>query len=189
MEDLLSIRIQHWPRSRLNPATHLAVEFGCGYGIFSLEAARRIQGTVLGFDIEIELVELCRRKAVDAGLPNTCFEQRDFIAEGTGLANHAADYVMLFNILHAEDPHTLLHEARRILTPEGTLAVMLHWQHDPQTPRGPSMDIRPRPEDCQRWVQDAGFRKIGPILNLPPWHYGFTAKLEVRDRRPTVTLS
>ena len=81
---------------------------------------------------------------------------------------------MLLNILHAEDPQTLLREARRILSPAGTLAVM-HWQYDPQTPRGPSMDIRPRPEDCQRRVKAAGFLEIGPIIDLPPWHYGFIA--------------
>ena len=58
----------------LDPATDLAVEFGCGYGTFSLEAARRIRGTVLGFDIESELVDLCRRKAAEAGLANVRFE-------------------------------------------------------------------------------------------------------------------
>lgn len=156
------------------PGAERAVEFGCGYGTFTLEAARRIRGTVLGFDIESELVELCRRKAVEAGLANVRFEQRDFITAGTGLADHTADYVMLFNVLHAENPQTLLREARRILAPDGTLAVM-HWQYDPQTPRGPSMDIRPRPEDCQRWVKAAGFLKIGRIIDLPPWHYGFIA--------------
>jgi len=127
------------------------------------------------YKIESELVDLCRRKAAQASLANARFEQRDFVANGTGLADHTADYVMLFNILHAEEPHILLREARRILGPGGTLAVM-HWNYDPQTSRGPSMDIRPRPEDCRRWVQGAGFTKIGPNLHLPPWHYGFTAK-------------
>lgn len=31
------------------------VEFGCGYGIFALPVARRIQGTLHGFDIEKEI--------------------------------------------------------------------------------------------------------------------------------------
>jgi hypothetical protein len=54
-------------------------------------------------DIEPELIELCRRKARDTGLTNTEFTLCDFIASGTGIADSAADYVMLFNILHAED--------------------------------------------------------------------------------------
>jgi SAM-dependent methyltransferase len=158
----------------LDPKIRLAVEFGCGYGTFTLEAARIIRGTVLGFDIESGLVDLCQRKAVQAGLANARFERRDFVADGTGLADHTVDYIMLFNILHAEDPQILLREVRRILAPGGTLAVM-HWKYDPQTPRGPSMEIRPRPEDCRRWVKDAGFTEIGPNIHLPPWHYGFTA--------------
>ena len=34
----------------------------------------------------------------------------------------------------------LLREARRVLEPGGLLGVM-HWNYDPATPRGPSMDI------------------------------------------------
>lgn len=52
----------------LKADARFAVEFGSGYGTFSLEAARMIQGRVLGFDIEPGLVDLCRRKAVGAGL-------------------------------------------------------------------------------------------------------------------------
>lgn len=129
----------------------------------------------LGLEIESDLVDLCRRKAAKAELRNATFEVRDFVIASTGLADQTADYVMLFNILHAEDPQTLLREAHRILTPDGTLAIM-HWNHDPQTPRGPSMEIRPHPEDCRCWVKEAGFSAIGPIIKLPPWHYGFTAK-------------
>jgi len=44
---------------------------------------------------------------------------------------------MLFNILHAERLGDLLIEARRVLTPEGLLAVT-HWNYDACTPRGPA---------------------------------------------------
>lgn len=170
----------------LNPTTRLAVEFGSGYGTFSLEAARMIRGTVLGFDIESDLVDLCRRRAAEAALSNAKFEVRDFLTEGTGLADEEAGYVMLFNILHTENPQTLLGEAARILAPGGALAIM-HWNYDPETPRGPSMDIRPRPDDCHRWVKKAGFLKIGPLIHLPPWHYGFTAKTN-KKKRATVNF-
>jgi predicted methyltransferase len=106
--------------------------------------------------------------------PNLQVSQRDFIEEGCGLPDGSADYAMLFNILHAEEAAALLIEARRVLKPGGTLAVM-HWNYDPSTPRGPSMDIRPRPEDCLSMVERAGFT-VGPLLNLPPHHYGFSAR-------------
>ncbi len=43
----------------------------------------------------------------------------DFISKGTGLQNEEVDYVMLFNILHAEKSAAILDEAFRILKREG----------------------------------------------------------------------
>jgi predicted methyltransferase len=98
---------------------------------------------------------------------------RDFVAEGTGLPPASVDYAMLFNILHAEQPERLLHESYRVLAPGGLMGI-IHWNYDPTTPRGPSMDIRPRPEQCRGWAIKEGFRLLAPggIVNLPPYHYG-----------------
>lgn len=47
--------------------------------------------------------------------------------------------------------------------------------NDPATPRGPSMEIRPRPEQCRDWAVQQGFRLLPPgIVSLPPYHYGMT---------------
>jgi ubiquinone/menaquinone biosynthesis C-methylase UbiE len=51
----------------------------------------------------------------------------------------------VFNILHAEKPEELLKESYRILKPDGKLSV-IHWNYDPETPRGPPITIRPRTE-------------------------------------------
>jgi SAM-dependent methyltransferase len=86
------------------------------------------------------------------------------------------DYVMLFNILHLEKPMVLINEARRVLRKDGKLGI-IHWNYDPKTPRGPSMDIRPKPEDCVRWAESAGF--IGAVWHdLKPYHYGIVLKKE-----------
>lgn len=159
----------------LDGAVGDAVDFGCGYGTFALPAARRIHGTLHGFDIEGGMVAECERRAAADGVRNARFLCRDFVAEGTGLPADSADYAMLFNLLHAEEPLTLLREAWRILRPGGRVAVM-HWNHDPATPRGPSMEIRPRPEDCLRWMVDAGFVAEGGPIDLPPHHYGLTGR-------------
>ncbi|HEV2972744.1 MAG TPA: class I SAM-dependent methyltransferase [Pirellulales bacterium] len=148
------------------------VEFGCGYGTFTIEAARRCSGILNTFDIEPEMVALTERKAVAAGLANVRAEVRDFIAAGTGLPDATADYCMVFNILHAERPVTLLNEVRRVLEPGGLVGIM-HWNHDPSTPRGPSMAIRPKPEDCAEWAVVAGLRSVSELIDLPPYHYGF----------------
>ena len=94
--------------------------------------------------------------------------------EGTGLPDKSVDYVMLFNILHLEKPIALLDEAYRILKESGKLGI-IHWNYDPKTPRGPSMDIRPKPEQCVKWSESVGF--YGPIqYDLKPYHYGIVLR-------------
>jgi ubiquinone/menaquinone biosynthesis C-methylase UbiE len=162
-------------RLGLGPECHSAVDFGVGYGTFSLAAAARIAGRVFAYDIDPEMVAVTERKARALGLGRLEVVLRDFVEQGTGLSERSIDYVMLFNILHATEAPTLLAEARRVLRPDGKLAV-IHWNYDPTTPRGPSMEIRLRPEECRDLAAAAGF-KPGPILDLPPYHYGFTASL------------
>lgn len=129
-------------RLRLTPACRDIIEFGCGYGTFTIPAARIVRGTVHAVDIDPQMVECTRRKAAEAGLVNIEVQLRDFMVEGTGLPDACTDYAMLFNILHAEQPLRLVREAWRVLRPGGTLAV-IHWNYDPTTPRWPSMEIRP----------------------------------------------
>ncbi len=149
------------------------VDFGCGYGTFSIPAAQMGQGTVHALDIEAEMVEATARKAREAGLSNVRSERRDFVTDGTGLPDASVGYVMLFNILHCEQPRVLLQEAWRILRPGGRLGIM-HWNDDPSTPRGPSMDIRPKPEQCRDWAMAVGFRlTVADKVDLPPYHYGW----------------
>lgn len=146
-------------------------DIGCGYGTFTIPAARRVAGVVYGFDIEAEMVAICQAKAKEAGLSNVHVIQRDFVEKGTGLTDQSLDYVMLFNILHAENPVGVLQETFRILKLGGKVGV-IHWNYDPTTPRGPSMVIRPRPEQIRAWLNATGFDVRLPFVDLPPYHYG-----------------
>lgn len=191
----------------LDDSVRDVVEFGCGYGTFTIPAARMVKGKVYAIDIESTMAAIVRNKAKGCGL-NPDFDQpacgrqaksarraaapqqvaasgvnptkvglnnihvmvRDFMSEGSGLKNESVDYVMLFNILHLENPQELLREAHRILRLGGKLGI-IHWNYDSATPRGPSMNIRPQPEHCESWAKDAGF--INPVrYDLKPYHYG-----------------
>jgi hypothetical protein len=122
------------------------------------------------------MVNATQGKAQALGLANVHVEQRDFVVGGTGLPDTSVGYVMMFNILHCEQPLLLLSEAKRILVEGGLLGIM-HWNYDPTTPRGPSMDIRPRPEQCLEWATQAGFALHGPArVDVPPYHYGFVGR-------------
>jgi ubiquinone/menaquinone biosynthesis C-methylase UbiE len=149
-------------------------EFGCGYGTFTIPAAKVANGTVYAMDIEAEMIAITEEASQRHGLRNVKTVLRDFVADGTGLRSAIIDYVMLFNILHVEQPETLLQEAHRILRPKGRLGI-IHWNYDPTTPRGPSMSIRPKPEQCVAWAKQAGF--VAPVRHdLKPYHYGIVMK-------------
>jgi SAM-dependent methyltransferase len=152
------------------------LEFGCGYGLFTEAAARIARGTVYAIDIDSAMVEATRDRLREADLSNAVVEERDFVADGSGRPDASVDYAMLFNILHIDEPVALLRKAYRALRPGGTLGIM-HWNYDPATPRGPSMAIRPRPEQCRDWTMAAGFDFVRfEPLTCCEHHYGLVCR-------------
>ena len=153
------------------------VEFGCGYGTFTLPAARVTSGTETALDIEAALVDQLRAKADAQGMHNIRPTLRDFVTEGTGLAPASQTQAMVYNLLHLEEPVALLQEAGRVLQPGGRLSV-IHWRRDIPTPRGPSLAIRPTPEQCKAWMMAAGFGNIQDVALTAccPYHFGLVAR-------------
>ena len=152
------------------------VEFGSGYGTFTLPAARLTTGTVTALDIEPELITRLRQKALDQSIHNVDARLRDFVADGSGLASQTQAHAMIYNLLHVETPVALLAEAHRVLQPGGRLSV-IHWRSDIPTPRGPTLEIRPSPQQCKAWMAEAGFRLIQDV-DLSPccrYHFGIIA--------------
>ncbi len=145
-------------------------EFGCGYGTFTIPAAKIIKGRIYALDLESDMIRLTSEEAKKHDLANVEVIQRDFMVVGSGLKDESVDYAMLFNILHLEKPMVLINEAKRILRGGGKLGI-IHWNYDLKTPRGPSMDIRPKPEDCIKWAESVGFTGI-VRYDLKPYHYG-----------------
>jgi SAM-dependent methyltransferase len=150
------------------------VDFGCGYGSFTVAMAARTGGTIYALDIDPAMISATVDRARHSGVSNVQALQRDFIADGSGLPDRSVDCVLLFNILHADEPLRLLCEAHRILRTEGVVAIM-HWIADATTPRGPPLNIRPRPEQCAAWATAAGFELRTAAVSLPPFHYGLVA--------------
>jgi ubiquinone/menaquinone biosynthesis C-methylase UbiE len=152
------------------------VEFGCGYGTFTIPAASIISGNVFALDIEQEMIEATEEAASQSRLTNIKCIKRDFVKDGTGLPENSVDYAMLFNILHYKQPVKLLDEAFRVLRKDGIVGI-IHWNYDPETPRGPDMNIRPKPGQCRLWAEEAGFKMTrAGIIDLPPYHYGMALR-------------
>jgi SAM-dependent methyltransferase len=137
------------------------VEFGCGYGTFSVPIARRIAGTLYTFDIDAEMVRRTQERSAGLRIQASV---RDVMKLGFGVN---ADAALLFNILHCEEPLRLFSHAVNA-APD---VIVIHWRSDIATPRGPAAEIRPQPDQVRNWGTEAGLRG-GELIVLPPWHYG-----------------
>ncbi len=152
-------------------ATGDVAELGCGYGTFTVPLAQRIRGRVFALDLDPAMIAATRERAAAASLRNIDASVRDVLADGFGVPPGSCDAVLLFNILHGEEPLMLLRYAYSALRPGGQVAV-IHWRSDIATPRGPSLGIRPRPEQIAAWADEAALRLDGESFTLPPWHFG-----------------
>jgi ubiquinone/menaquinone biosynthesis C-methylase UbiE len=155
----------------INSAINDLVEVGCGYGTFTIPSAKIISGKLYAFDIEAEMLDIVKQKLNNELVRNVIMEHRDILSQTTGLANKSVDYVMLFNILHHESPNDFLKEAYRILKPEGKLGI-LHWRSDIETPRGPHLDIRPKPVQILQWIDNERFSIYKNPVVIKPYHFG-----------------
>lgn len=146
------------------------VDLGCGFGTFTIPASQKIKGKVHAFDIDPEMIGQLQSKIEQQSIKNIELHLTDFITEGSGLPENSVDYIMLFNILHHDKPHQILNEVHRILKPNAKAGI-IHWRSDITTPRGPQLDIRPKPEQCKQWAIETGFA-ISKELILKPYHFG-----------------
>ncbi len=152
------------------------LEFGCGYGTFTLPAAKRTVDVVTALDIDPMMVARVKERAAEEGVINIRAEVRDFVVDGAGVPSASQSHAMIYNLLHLERPVGLLREARRTLQPGGVLSV-IHWRSDIPTPRGPSLSIRPRPEQCEAWLREVGFETMERVdlRHCCPYHFGLIA--------------
>ncbi len=140
-------------------------EFGCGYGTFSVPVAQAIRGTLYTFDIDPAMVKRTLERGTGLRIVANI---RDVTEHGFGMLT---DAVMLFNILHCEEPVRLLRHAAST----GGEILVIHWRHDIETPRGPGPEIRPKPDEIVTWGSQAGL-VASDVINLPPWHFGMMLK-------------
>jgi len=86
------------------------------------------------------------------------------------LPDGIADFVLLACVLHELDGLGTLHEARRILRPNGVMGVV-DWRRIEMS-MGPPIEHRLSEEEAVSLVQKAGFRSSETRL-AGPYHYSF----------------
>jgi arsenite methyltransferase len=100
------------------------LDLGSGAGADVLISARRVgpHGRVIGLDMTVEMLELARHNAAQAGATNVEFIQG--YLEAIPLPDASADVVLSNCVINlAADKNVVLQEAARVLRPGGRLAI------------------------------------------------------------------
>jgi arsenite methyltransferase len=100
------------------------VDVGCGAGIDSLIAAKKVgpEGGVIGVDMTPSMLEKARQAAKETGLANVEF--REGYAEALPVEDGWADVVISNGVLNlTPDKAAALEEMSRVLKPDGRLQI------------------------------------------------------------------
>jgi SAM-dependent methyltransferase len=160
----------------LNKRIKDVADFGCGYGTFTIPAAKLVSGKVYAIDIDPKMMAVVKDKIRNNAVNNVKTMIRDLLGEGSGLKDESVDYVLLFNVLHTQYPRKLLDEAFRILRTNGRAAI-INWNRNSTTPRGPPVKIRPTLEQCIEWGIKSGFESNSVNgHDFKPYHYGLVMR-------------
>ena len=109
----------------------VVADFGSGSGAYALAIAEVLDSTgkVYAIDVQKDLLRRTLNEAKKRELDNVHIIWGDLEKEhGSKLSDHSCDLVLISNLLfQIENKERVLREARRILRPRGTLAI-IDWQ-------------------------------------------------------------
>jgi ubiquinone/menaquinone biosynthesis C-methylase UbiE len=125
---VVRVVIDDWIRLRTPGATFL--DYACGNGLMTLQAARAGASLAVGIDISGVSVAGAERRAREQGLAErTRFLQRD--CEATGLPGESFDACVCSGMLHHLDLEKAFPELHRILKPAGRILCVEALSYNP----------------------------------------------------------
>ncbi|CAI6335849.1 unnamed protein product [Periconia digitata] len=111
----------------LNKSDLRILDVGCGPGTITADLAARVpDGSVLGIDPSIEVIEKARKYAEDQGVKNVRFELGDIFnwKQVTGIEKESFDVVHAHQVLqHLEDPLKAMGKFKELVKVGGVVAV------------------------------------------------------------------
>jgi ubiquinone/menaquinone biosynthesis C-methylase UbiE len=147
-------------------------DLGAGTGYFTIPLARALagRGRVYALDVQQEMLALLEARRREAGVENLEILRTEEPA--LPLPDASVDAVLLVNMLHEfDDLGASLREVRRILRPDGLIAVS-DWKKIP-TEEGPPVEERLSEEEALTACRAAGFQDL-TLHPLYRDHYAFS---------------
>ncbi len=142
------------------------LDLGCGTGDYAIQAAKIIgdSGKVFALDIWKNLIDDLTEKADSQGLTNVKALASD-ITWPLPIEDNCVDVCLMATVLHtldiAGDGKALFNEIRRVLKPDGRVAIIECKKED--MPFGPPLHMRLSADELEDSIVQYGFDKIGVV--------------------------
>ncbi len=152
------------------------VDLGCGRGEYTIEAALRIgeEGRAYAVDLWEDGLAVLSTEAEFRGLSQLKVLASDICAE-LPLDDHSVDVCFVATVLHdlvrEGCADNTLKEARRILRPQGTLAIVEFKKFDGHP--GPPIGVKLSPDQVEQLVGGHGFVRK-ELTEIGPYNYLIT---------------
>lgn len=147
-------------------------DIGCGYGTFTIPLAKQNKINIYAIDINSEYLSNLENISLKYNLPNIITVNEDVFENELHLPEKAGN-ILLFNILHCDNPNIIIHNILPSLLENGVLNV-IHWRSDIETPRGPSLEIRPKQNDIIKMMEPFDFKQVDYFPEISKYHYGIS---------------
>jgi SAM-dependent methyltransferase len=156
------------------------VDLCSGDGYFTIPMAALTHASVIGIELDPELLALAEAAARAAGVgPELQFIVGDVMRADVLVpaAAQPVDVVVIANTFHGAPDKPALARVARALVETGGRFVVINWWPRPRAetpvlgqPRGPRDALRFAPEQVAAWVEPAGFT-LAEIVDVGPYHY------------------
>ena len=140
------------------------LDVACGRGAYGLLIAKRAGTQLIGVDFSAQALSEAREQAARMGVSNASFRVGELTA--TGLADASVDAVLCTDAIQFPDEPTIAYEEiRRVLKPDGRVALTCWEPFDPADDR---LSPRLRRANLAAGLLQAGFTDV-EVRDRPSW--------------------
>jgi ubiquinone/menaquinone biosynthesis C-methylase UbiE len=154
-------------------STDIVADIGCGIGYFTIPAAGMLdsENKVYALDTSDQMLEEVKKRMSAAGVINIIVIKTD--EYDLKLQDESVTFALLVNVLHEiEDKEQFIIEVRRILKPEGKIAI-IEWEKE-NMEMGPPKEHRIGKNETAAILRSFGLIAEGAI-QLTSEFYGLVA--------------